>query len=148
VPGGGDAYIKGATSDAKLLEFIRSHAGDAQWVASVCTGAFVLAEAKLLETLRATTHWSYLSTFQKRYPNVQVVNGFPRFVADGKFVTGGGISSGIDLALTMAGRIAGDPVGRQIELIIQYRPQPPYGVGDPSVADFDTYKQVITDLSS
>ena len=62
-------------------------------------------------------------------------------------MTGGGISSGVDEALTLAGKIAGEQVGRDIELAIQYRPQAPYGVGDPSVADYGTWKEVTTDLA-
>jgi len=147
VPGGGDDYIDATRKDTGLLGFIRGHAKQAKWVASVCTGAFVLAEAGLLDGVQATTHWMFLGELQRRYPKIQVVNGYPRFVTDGKFMTGGGISSGIDEALSLAGRIAGEDVGREIELAIQYRPQPPYGTGDPSVADYGTWKQVTTDLS-
>jgi len=147
IPGGGDAYIDNAIADTKLIDFVRKQSKKAKWVASVCTGAFVLAEAGLLDGRQATTHWLYLSKLQAKYPKVQIVNGFPRHVADGKFMTGGGISSGVDEALTLAGKIAGEQVGRDIELAIQYRPQAPYGVGDPSVADYGTWKEVTTDLA-
>jgi cyclohexyl-isocyanide hydratase len=147
VPGGGDAYIDVALHDADLLDFIHRQAEGATWVASVCTGAFVLAATGLLDGIQATTHWNYLRRFQDEYPKVQVVNGYPRFVTDGKFMTGGGISSGIDEALSLVGSIAGPQVGRDIELAIQYRPQPPYGTGDPSIADYTTWKEVVTDLS-
>jgi cyclohexyl-isocyanide hydratase len=147
VPGGGDAYIEAALADTKLIDFVRNQSEQAKWVSSVCTGAFVLAKAGLLDGRRATTHWMYLSKLQSDYPKVEVVNGFPRYVADGKFMTGGGISSGVDEALTLAGKIGGEQVGRDIELAIQYRPHPPYGTGDPSVADYTTWKQVTTDLS-
>lgn len=148
VPGGGDAYIDGALHDAELLKFVRQQAESATWVSSVCTGAFVLAEAGLLNGVQATTHWSYLTRFQATYPQVQLVNGYPRFVHDGRFLTGGGISSGIDASLFLIGMIAGQQVGRDIELAIQYHPQPPYRTGDPAVADYATWKQVVTDLSS
>jgi cyclohexyl-isocyanide hydratase len=147
VPGGGDAYIANALGDTTLIEFVTKQAEHAKFVASVCTGAFVIAKAGLLDGRRATTHWLYLSKLQTDYPQIQVVNGFPRYVADGKFMTGGGISSGVDEALTLAGKIGGEQVGRDIELAIQYRPQPPYGTGDPSVADYGTWKEVTTDLS-
>jgi transcriptional regulator GlxA family with amidase domain len=146
VPGGGSDYIEGIRRDRKLLEFVGTQAKHAKLVASVCTGAFVLAEAGVLEGLRATTHWMFQEELQQRYPNVQVVNGYPRFVTDGKVMTGGGISSGIDASLSLAGAIAGEQVGRDIELAIQYHPQPPYGTGDPAVADYTTWKQVTTDL--
>ena len=148
VPGGGDAYLDVALQDAGLLDFVRGQSVDATWVASVCTGAFVLAESGLLDGVQATTHWSFLERFQRSYPRVQVVNGNPRFVTDGRFMTGGGISSGIVKALALIGLIAGQQVGRDMELTIQYRPQPPYGTGDPSVADYATWKQVVTDLSA
>lgn len=147
VPGGGDPYLDVALNDSDLRNFIQSQAPHAKWVGSVCTGAFVLANAGVLQGLQATTHWSYLTRFQSDYPDVQVVNGYPRFVLDGKFLTGGGISSGIDAALALTGMFAGPQVGRDIELVIQYRPQPPYGTGDPSVADYATWKEVVTDLS-
>ena len=147
VPGGGNDYLNVALNDSDLLEFVHDQAANATWVGSVCTGAFVLAQAGLLNGRQATTHWSFMTEFQSKYPNVQLVNGYPRYVFDGKFMTGGGISSGIDSALTLTGKFAGEQVGRDIELVIQYRPQPPYGVGDPSVADYGTYKQVVTDLA-
>ena len=146
VPGGGPDYLDVALHDAGLLQFVRAQAAKAKWVASVCTGAFVLAEAGVLDGVQATTHWMFLERFQRSYPKVQVVNGNPRFVLDGKVMTGGGISSGIDEALALIGQIAGEQVGRDIELAIQYRPQPPYGTGDPSVADYKTWKEVVTDL--
>ena len=147
VPGGGDSYIAKATGDEKLVGFVRDHAETATWVASVCTGAFVVAATKLLDGRRATTHWMFLDKLRAEHSKIEVVNGYPRFVTDGKFVTGGGISSGIDEALFLAGAIAGQQIGRDIELAIQYRPQPPYGTGDPAVADYATWKDVTTDLS-
>lgn len=147
VPGGGDDYIDAVSKDKKLLEFVRHHAKHAKHVASVCTGAFILGAAGLLDNVRATTHWMFLSKLQQRYPKVQVVNGYPRYVEDGRIMTGGGISSGIDEALTLAGQIANEEVGRSIELAIQYRPSPPYGTGDPSVADYPTFRKVTKDLS-
>ncbi|HEX2833823.1 MAG TPA: DJ-1/PfpI family protein [Thermoanaerobaculia bacterium] len=147
VPGGGGTYIRNACSDQDLLNFVSAKGATARFVASVCTGAFVLATAKLLGTLQATTHWMYLAQFQQQFPDVQVVNGYPRYVTDGKFTTGGGISSGIDEALHLVGQIAGDQVARDIQLSIQYRPNPPYDDGDPSVADYTTYKQVTAALS-
>jgi len=146
-PGGGDTYIDNVTGDKKLIEWVQQQSKKAKFVASVCTGAFILAKAGLLDGREATTHWLYLSKLQSEYPKIQVVNGFPRYVAAGKFMTGGGISSGVDEALTLAGKIANEQVGKDIELAIQYRPNPPYGTGDPSVADYPTWKEVTTDLS-
>jgi len=147
VPGGGSDYVDAVLADKELLGFVRDHAENAKWVGSVCTGAFILAGAGLLNGRRATTHWMFLDRLRADFQSVAVVNGYPRFVNDGKFLTGGGISSGIDTALFLAGKIAGEQTGRDIELAIQYHPQPPYGVGDPAVSDYRTWKEVTTDLS-
>ncbi|MGN6185155.1 MAG: DJ-1/PfpI family protein [Thermoanaerobaculia bacterium] len=147
LPGGGGSYLENISKDDKLKEFVASKAKDAQWVASVCTGAFVLANAQLLNGQQATTHWLYLAQLQQQYPQIAVVNGFPRYVSSDKFTTGGGISSGIDEALHLVGQIAGDQVAQNIQLSIQYRPRPPYDDGDPSVADYKTWKEVSTALS-
>jgi cyclohexyl-isocyanide hydratase len=90
----------------------------------------------------------YQARLQSDYTKIEVVNAYPRFVVDRKFMTGGGISSGIDEAFFLAGKIASEQVGRDIELAIQYHPQPPYGTGDPSIADYKTWKRVTTDLAS
>ena len=146
-PGGGDEYIANVMKDTKMVGWVKQQSEKAKFVASVCTGAFVLAKAGLLDGREATTHWLYLAKLQSDYPKIQVVNGYPRYVASGKFMTGGGISSGVDESLTLVGKIATEQVGKDIELAIQYKPNPPYGTGDPSVADYPTWKDVTTDLS-
>lgn len=143
VPGGGPNYIAAAVKDHELLEFVlRQHEGTV-WTTSVCTGAFVLGKAGLLDGKRATTHWYFQQELQRRHPKMKLVNGYPRTVQDGKIVTGGGLSSAIDESLWLAGQIAGQDIGKQIELAIQYHPQPPYGTGDPAIADYDTYAAVM-----
>lgn len=142
VPGGGNEYVTSATADTTLRDFLVAQAPSAKWVTSVCTGAFVLANARLLEGRQCTTHWQFTQRLQQEYPNVKVVNGWPRLVADGNVVTGGGLSSSIDETLWLCGQVAGESVGKQIELLIQYNPQPPWKVGDPSIADYATYAAV------
>ena len=93
-------------SKAKLA-WLRRHALTADVTMSVCTGAFVLAEAGLLDGLRATTHHSFYDVFAKAYPKVQLVRGV-RFVEDGRIATAGGLTSGIDLALHIVARYFGE----------------------------------------
>jgi transcriptional regulator GlxA family with amidase domain len=98
-------------------------------VASVCTGAFLLAEAGLLDGLAATTHWSSLNRLRDTYPGVRVVGvsgGAPRpygtrYVDEGRIVTSAGISAGIDMALHLVARLAGVDVARQTAEHMEYR---------------------------
>ena len=103
---------------------------------SVCTGALVLAATGLLEGRRATTHWAYAAELEKlgaRYVR-------ERFVEDGKFITGGGVSAGIDMAIALAARLTDRATAERIQLGIEYDPHPPFGgidwsrVGEPERA--------------
>ena len=143
VPGGGTPYVDAVLQDQVLLDFVANQAKSAKWVTSVCTGAFVLAAAKVLDGKQCTTHWQFTQKLQQEFPSVQVVNGWPRMQQDGNVVTGGGLSSAIDETLYLVGQIAGESVGKQVELMIQYNPQPPWAVGDPSIADYATYSAVM-----
>ncbi|MEU3270162.1 DJ-1/PfpI family protein [Saccharomonospora sp. NPDC006951] len=97
---------------------------------SVCTGSLILAAAGLLKGRRATTHWLALDQF----PAWGVTPTGERVVTDGKYITAAGVSSGIDMALTLAGRIGGDALGQSIQLGIEYDPIPPYDSGSPEKA--------------
>lgn len=150
VPGGWPQVVEQViATDPGYLRFLREQAGGAEWVASVCTGAFLLAAAGLLDGYRATTYWSAAPALQEGFPKVKVVNGFPRYVVDRNRLTGGGISSGLDSALALASLIAGDEaVGKRVQLMAQYHPQPPYQEGDPAVASYDTYAAVVAAFSA
>ncbi len=87
-------------ADPDLVAWVRGHAGQAGQLASVCTGAFVLAEAGLLTGKRVTTHWAYCDTLAAEYPDV-TVDPDPIFVRDGNLITSAGVTSGIDLALAL-----------------------------------------------
>ena len=107
VPGG-----PGARGDTpELVEWLRQHAGHARQVASVCTGAFLLAEAGLLAGRRVTTHWEYCATLAERYPDVDV-DPEPIFIFDGDVVTSAGVTAGIDLALALLE----EDLGREVAL--------------------------------
>jgi transcriptional regulator GlxA family with amidase domain len=100
------------------------------WTTSVCTGALVLASAGLLAGRAATTYWLAL-------PELGRLGAVPRrerFVFDGKYLTGAGVSAGIDMALALAGRVAGDDEAERIQLAIEYDPRPPYQSGSPATA--------------
>jgi transcriptional regulator GlxA family with amidase domain len=96
----------------------------------VCTGSLILAAAGLLAGRRATTYWLALDELGKR----GAIPVTERVVFDGKYVTAAGVSSGIDMGLALAGRIAGDNVAQAIQLAIEYDPQPPYDAGSPTRA--------------
>ncbi|WP_329560545.1 GlxA family transcriptional regulator [Kitasatospora sp. NBC_01266] len=98
VPGGWS--LKEALADRELVAWIRQAATRSRRVASVCGGAFLLAEAGLLKGRRATTHWAYCEEMAQRYPDV-TVDREPIFVWDGRFVTSAGVSTGIDMALSL-----------------------------------------------
>lgn len=90
VPGGDPAALRKTMADRHYLEFLQDQSVHAEWVASVCEGAMILAASGLLDGYEATTHWAFLPCFQA-YPQIRVAAGHPRFVVDRNRVTGGGI---------------------------------------------------------
>jgi cyclohexyl-isocyanide hydratase len=129
VPGG--AGINPLLEDAEVLAFLRRTAAGARYVVGVCTGSLVLGAAGLLRGRRAATHWmsrDLLGAFGAE-PVAQ------RVVADGNLFTGGGVTAGIDVALTVAAEIAGRQTAEAIQLGIEYDPTPPFASGSPERAD-------------
>jgi cyclohexyl-isocyanide hydratase len=117
--------------DREVLEFLRRHAEKAKYVTSVCTGALVLGAAGLLKGYSATTHWASLGLLQ-----VFGAKGLTdRVVTDRNRITGGGVTAGIDFALTVAAEVAGPETAKRIQLLIEYNPAPPFNCGHPSTAD-------------
>jgi transcriptional regulator GlxA family with amidase domain len=96
----GGTGIHAAASDEKIVRWVRAAAERSRRVCSVCTGAFLLAEAGLLDGRRATTHWAYCDRLAERYPDVEV-DPEPIFVRDGDVYTSAGVTAGIDLALAL-----------------------------------------------
>jgi cyclohexyl-isocyanide hydratase len=119
-----------------LLEFLVAQAQHAKLVCSVCTGALLLAAARLLDGHTVTTHWTQLQTLAL-FP-CTVAPGFPRYVKSGNRITGGGISSGIDEALFIVSLLSGEEAAMECQLKMQYRPEPQFHAGDP--ADGDVWK--------
>jgi putative intracellular protease/amidase len=125
VPGGhGEQALR---ENERFLSWLRGAHETSQWTTSVCTGSLLLGAAGLLKGKRATSHWlalDALATFGAE-PTLE------RVVVDGKIVTGAGVSAGIDMALTLAAKLAGDEVAQTIQLGIEYDPQPPFDAGSP-----------------
>jgi cyclohexyl-isocyanide hydratase len=125
VPGGHG--VVDALGDTATIDFIARQAAGATWVTSVCTGAFLLGRAGLLTGKRATTHWGYTHLL----PLVGAAHQAERIVEDGPVVTSGGVTSGLDFALSLIARIKGDAVAQAIQLAIEYDPAPPFAGGHP-----------------
>ena len=128
VPGGPGQNSQ--MQDGPLHEWLRAADQASVWTTSVCTGSLILAAAGLLTGRRATTHWLALDELGR----LGAAPVGERVVFDGKFVTAAGVSSGIDMALALAGQLAGDEVAQAIQLMIEYDPQPPYDSGSPDRA--------------
>ena len=128
VPGG--AGSRPLMEDTEVLDWLRAAHERSTWTTSVCTGALVLGAAGILEGKRATTHWAFLERLAEL--GAETVN--ERVVEDGKVMTAAGVSAGIDMALTLAARIAGDAVAQAIQLGIEYDPRPPFDAGSPAKA--------------
>lgn len=116
--------------DEPTLEWVRHAHAHTRFTTSVCTGSLVLAAAGVLEGLEATTHWLVLDTLA-RYGAKPVDR---RVVEQGKVITAAGVSAGIDMALTLAARIAGDDFAQGIQLGIEYDPAPPFTGGSVASA--------------
>ena len=128
IPGG--VGSRPLMEDPEVLDWVRAVHGNSTWTTSVCTGALVLGAAGILDGKRATTHWAFLD----RLAQFGAKPIAERVVEDGKVVTAAGVSAGIDMALTLAGRLAGDQVAQAIQLGIEYDPQPPFDTGSPAKA--------------
>ncbi|MEU8587542.1 DJ-1/PfpI family protein [Streptomyces sp. NPDC048664] len=125
VPGG-----PGQTAQMRntaLLDWLRAADAASTWTTSVCTGSLLLGAAGLLKGRRATSHWLALDALAAygAEPTGE------RVVMDGKFVTAAGVSAGIDMGLTLVGRIAGDEHAQAVQLAVEYDPRPPYDAGAP-----------------
>ncbi|RSS80920.1 DJ-1/PfpI family protein [Streptomyces sp. WAC06614] len=131
VPGGpGQTY---QMENEVLLDWLRTADRTSTWTTSVCTGSLLLAAAGLLRGRRATSHWLALDVLS-RYGAEPTGE---RVVTDGKYVTAAGVSSGIDMGLTLLGRIGGDRLAQSVQLLTEYDPQPPYDAGSPAKAPAD-----------
>ena len=125
IPGG--AGTSTLLNDEITLAFVRKVAETATYMTSVCTGALVLGAAGLLQGRRATTHWNS-HEFLAAFGAIAVAQ---RTVVDLPYITGGGVTAGIDFALTLIAQIHGDEAAKAIQLQLEYDPQPPFSAGNP-----------------
>lgn len=128
VPGG--AGVVDAFADVETVDFIRRQGEHAEYVTSVCTGAFLLGAAGLLKGRRAATHWAYVDLL----PLVGASHEKGRVIRDGNVFTSGGVTSGIDFAFRIFAEVAGPEVAQAIQLGIEYDPSPPFDAGHPDKA--------------
>jgi transcriptional regulator GlxA family with amidase domain len=135
VPGG--TTTPGQMVDDELLDWLRKVHETTVWTTSVCTGSLILGAAGILKGLPATTHWYKMGV-------LKIMGAKPqhneRIVRTGKIVTAAGVSAGIDLALWLAGEIAGRERAEAIQLFIEYDPRPPFDTGHKSKASKETQK--------
>jgi len=128
VPGG--TGTNAVLDDERLVGWIRRAHETSQWTTSVCTGSLLLGAAGVLDGLEATSHWLDLEDLE-RYGARPTSR---RVVEQGKVITAAGVSSGIDMGLTLAAKIAGPEVAQAIQLGIEYDPQPPFDAGSTDKA--------------
>jgi putative intracellular protease/amidase len=128
VPGGPGEVA--ARAGGSVLEWLRAVHEHTTWTTSVCTGSLILAAAGLLAGKRATSHWLALDELGR----LGAVPVSERVVFDGKLVTAAGVSAGIDMALALAAKVAGETTAQAIQLGIEYDPQPPFDAGSPAKA--------------
>jgi cyclohexyl-isocyanide hydratase len=136
VPGGPGQV--GLMEDDEVLGFLRRAAGGCRYVTSVCTGALVLGAAGLLSGYRATTHWAALD-------QLSLFGAVPvdeRIVFDRDRITCAGVTAGLDFALAVAARIAGEDAARRVQLQIEYAPDPPFDAGSPAAAGQEVLRAV------
>jgi transcriptional regulator GlxA family with amidase domain len=127
VPGGPDLS---AMMKPQVLAHVRRLSKTAQYVTSVCTGSIILAASGVLKGKRSACHWAALNIL-KEYG---AIPDPARIVKDGRFMSGGGVTAGIDFGLALAAEIRGAVAAQEMQLLVQYDPQPPFHAGHPSDA--------------
>jgi len=144
VPGG--MGVTEVITDDEAMAWVRAVGAEARWVTSVCTGSLILGAAGLLKGYRAATHWSwrdYLAMF-----GAEMVP--ERVVVDRNRVTGGGVTAGIDFALTLMAEVRGAEFAKAVQLSLEYDPAPPFDAGSPEKAGPElvaTYQRRVAQLA-
>ncbi|GHO90120.1 hypothetical protein KSF_001680 [Reticulibacter mediterranei] len=128
---GGNAGTLAAAQNEQIVTWVREAHKTSRWSTSVCTGAFVLGAAGVLEGKRATTYWSSGPHLQHQWGATFVAECY---VQDGKILTAAGVSAGIDMALFLASQLTDEETAQAIQLALEYDPQPPFDPGAPQKA--------------
>jgi len=127
---GGGPGINALMEDQETIAFLAARAPEAQWITSVCTGALVLGAAGLLRGYQAATHWASMEVL----PLLGATPVHERVVVDRNRITGGGVTAGVDFALTVAAQLHGVEWAQAIQLALEYDPRPPFPGGSPATA--------------
>jgi cyclohexyl-isocyanide hydratase len=128
VPGGpGQAALM---QDQAVLSWLASQGAAASWVTSVCSGSLLLGAAGLLKGYRAASHWNY----REHLPRFGATTDTARVVRDRNRITGGGVTAGIDLALSVLSELRGEQEAKEVQLLLEYAPAPPFDCGRPEAA--------------
>ena len=142
VPGG--RGMNALLTDGETLDFLRRQAVKAQFVTSVCTGSLVLGAAGLLRGKRAASHWMS----RDMLASLGAIPVAERVVVDGNIITGGGVTAGIDFALTIVAMLKGDTVAQALQLGIEYAPSPPFNAGTPETAPREVVERTLAGARS
>lgn len=127
VPG---ALNLSAMMKPEMLAHVRRLSETARYVTSVCTGSIILAASGVLKGRRSACHWAFLNVL-KEYG---AIPDAARIVKDGRFMSGGGVTAGIDFGIAIAAELRGVQAAQEVQLLVQYDPQPPFRAGNPSDA--------------
>ncbi|SMF87826.1 Transcriptional regulator containing an amidase domain and an AraC-type DNA-binding HTH domain [Paenibacillus uliginis N3/975] len=130
VPGCSPPNYKNPMNDEETLNWIRQIHETTKWTTSVCTGSLILSAAGLLNGAPATSHWGSFDLLQ----SLGAIPTDERVVRHGKIVTAAGVSSGIDMALQLVAWELGEDMGKGVQLILEYDPQPPFDTGSTKKA--------------
>ena len=140
VPGG--QGTNALVTDEEVLGFLRRQAEGARFITSVCTGSLVLGAAGLLRGYRATSHWSA----KELLPLLGATPSDERVCVDRNRVTGGGVTAGIDFALTLVAILVDVPAAEMIQLRLEYNPAPPFNSGSPDTAPAEVLAAMRTKM--
>lgn len=137
IPGGKGIDV--LLEDAETLAFIRHQATTVKYLTSVCTGALVLGAAGLLQGKRATTHWASHDLLE----SFGAIAVHERVVRDGNLMTGGGVTAGIDFALTLTSELFDELHAQTVQLQLEYAPAPPFNAGHPDTAPAEVLARAV-----
>jgi transcriptional regulator GlxA family with amidase domain len=139
--GGGPGQVR--QMSGRLVDWLREVDATATWMTSVCTGSLILAASGILDGRTATSHWGAYH----QLADLGVTPSTDRVVIDGHYVTGAGISAGVDMALTLAGLMVGELEAQTVQLIMEYAPEPPYQAGSLATAPPEVVAHAVGKLA-
>ena len=142
VPGG--AGTNDMVNDEEMLAFLRKQAAGAKYLTSVCTGSLMLGAAGLLQGYRAATHWTAMEFLEP----FGAIPANTRVCVDRNRITGGGVTAGIDFALTLVSILVDRKTAEMIQLGLEYNPAPPFNAGSPEIAPADVLASMKERLSA